>query len=223
MKSLLAKFKSPGKSPKGPATIAAAAAAAAAIGTDEPSQTQLPQTPEPLQSSASVSPPAQATVPMAVAPPTQAQGRTVLLQQCLDEIEALGQGHVDLLQNMCVEALMPPDVDPGAGGDLARCLLMEGEALLKGQEATHMLGIDDRLAGQGWAAQAGHLNDAQVAQCEELLMQIEPLRSSVLQRLLRLLLPSTVHPVHAAVVCWLLAPLMLGMRPEVMSGTVSTA
>ena len=222
MKSLLAKFKSPGKSPKGPATIAAAAAAAAAIGTDEPSQTQLPQTPEQLQSSASVSPPAQATVPMAVAPPTQAQGRIVLLQQCLDEIEALGQGHVDLLQNMCVEALMPPDVDPGAGGHLARCLLMEGEALLKGQEATHMLGIDDRLAGQGWAAQAGHLNDAQVAQCEELLMQIEPLRSSVLQRLLRLLLPSTVHPVHAAVVCWLLAPLMLGMRPEVMSGTVST-
>ena len=48
-------------------------------------------------------------------------------------------------------------------------------------------------------------------------MRIEPLRSSVLQRLLRLLLPSTTHPVHAAVVCWLIAPLTLGMRPEVMS------
>ena len=49
-----------------------------------------------------------------------------------------------------------------------------------------------------------------------------PSPNQVLQRLLRLLLPSTIHPVHAAVVCWLLAPLMLGMRPEVMSGTVST-
>ena len=113
---------------------------------------------------------------------------------------------------------MPLDVDPGAGGHLTRCLLMEeGEALLKGPEASHMLAIDQRLAGQGWAAQSGHLSYDQVAQCEELLMRIEPLRSSVLQRLLRLLLPSTTHPVHAAVVCWLIAPLMLGMRPEVMS------
>ena len=113
---------------------------------------------------------------------------------------------------------MPPDVDPGAGGHLTRCLLMEeGEALLKGPEASHMLAIDQRLAGQGWAAQSGHLSYDQVAQCEELLMRIEPLRSSVLQRLLRLLLPSTTHPVHAAVVCWLIAPLTLGMRPEVMS------
>ena len=60
------------------------------------------------------------------------------MQQCLDEIEALGQNHADLLQNICVEALMPPDVDPGAGGQLTRCLLMEeGEALLKAGGQPH--------------------------------------------------------------------------------------
>ena len=175
MKSLLAKFKTPGKpgkTPKGSAGIATAAAAAsaaaattaAAAATDEPSQTQLTPSPEPLQSSSSASLAAQATAPMAVAPPIQPQGRIVLLQQCLDEIEALGQSHVDLLQNICVDALMPPDVDPGAGGHLTRCLLMEeGEALHKGPEASHMLAIDERLAGQGWAAQSGHLSYAQVA------------------------------------------------------------
>ena len=126
----------------------------------------------------------QAAASLAVAP-TQVRaqpGRTVLLQQCLDEIEAMGQGHVDLLREICVEALMPPGVDPGAGGHLARCLLMEGESLLKNPETLHMLAIDDRLSGQGWAAQSGHLRDDQLAQCEELLMRIEPLRSSVLQR-----------------------------------------
>ena len=164
----------------------------------------------------------QAAAPLA-ASPTQAReppGRTVLLQQCLDEIGALGQTHVDLLREICVEALMPAGVDPGAGGHLARCLRTEGEALLKGPEAQHILGTDARLGGAGWVrvTQGGYLSDAQLAQCEDLLMRMEPLRSSVLQRLLRLLLPSTAHPVHAAVVCWLLAPLLLGRRPEVRSG-----
>ena len=118
MKSLLSKFKSPGKQKKPAAmeAVAAAAAAAAIAGaTDELSLTPEPQPPPaPLPSSgsvpASVSPPTvQAAAPMAASSaPAQAQGRTVLLQQCLDEIEALGHEHVDLLQNMCVEALMPP-------------------------------------------------------------------------------------------------------------------
>ena len=119
MKSLLSKFKSPGKQKKPAAmeAVAAAAAAAAITGaTDElsPTQSQPTSEPAPLPSSASVpasvSPPTvQAAAPMAASSaPAQAQGRTVLLQQCLDEIEALGHEHVDLLQNMCVEALMPP-------------------------------------------------------------------------------------------------------------------
>ena len=49
---------------------------------------------------------------------------------------------------------------------------------------------------------------------------LQPDAPQVLQRLLRLLLPSTTHPVHAAVICWLLAPLILGTRPEVLSGMV---
>jgi len=117
---------------------------------------------------------------------------------------------------------MPADVDPGAGGHLARCLLFEGESLLQGREAQQLLGLDEQLGGEGWATQEEELSEVQLEACEALLGEMPPLRASVLHRLLAKVLPASEQPLHAAVpvVCWLLAPVVLGMRPEVLSGLV---
>ena len=64
------------------------------------------------------------------------------------------------------------------------------------------------------------LSEVQLEACKALLGEMPPLRASVLHRLLAKVLPATEQPLHAAVVCWLLAPVVLGMRPEVLSGLV---